>query len=162
MASRKLTDARIKGNGIEVELEISENGWPPEIDEVRRRILSFECIIPPKQIAKKYLPVDLLNVQLRKIPGAKEDKWFTGEAGPNTDSCYVGVDAIRRHVKNLEAAYRLATYAKDWKVKGGMSESRLEERLADNVFEDWKRLSDHSNYLWTADGSFPPRQLCTR
>ncbi len=51
MASRKLTDARIKGNGIEVELEISENGWPPEIDEVRRRILSFECIIPPKQVS---------------------------------------------------------------------------------------------------------------
>ncbi|KAL4733868.1 hypothetical protein BDV11DRAFT_199312 [Aspergillus similis] len=48
MASRKLTDATLKSNGIEVELEISEDGWPPEIDEVRRRLLSFERIIPPK------------------------------------------------------------------------------------------------------------------
>jgi hypothetical protein len=49
-ATKKLTLETLRRNGIIIEMEISEDGWPEDIAQVKDRILSFDCIIPPKEV----------------------------------------------------------------------------------------------------------------
>jgi hypothetical protein len=49
-ATTKLSPETLRRNGIIIEMEISEDDWPEDIAQTRDRILSFDCIIPPKEV----------------------------------------------------------------------------------------------------------------
>jgi deoxycytidine triphosphate deaminase len=48
--TKKLSRETLRRNGIVIETKVSEVGWPGEIAQIRDRILSFDCIIPPEQV----------------------------------------------------------------------------------------------------------------
>jgi hypothetical protein len=48
--ARKLSPKTLRRNGIDIDMEISEDNWPDEIAQIRDRILSFDRIIPPKMV----------------------------------------------------------------------------------------------------------------
>ncbi|GIC93459.1 uncharacterized protein Aud_009947 [Aspergillus udagawae] len=150
--TRKLSPETLRRNGIVIEEDISENGWPDEIARIRDRILSFDCIIPPEQVelyalykfAQNRLEPHLLKSIYKELPQAKQDGWFNGEMACNEESVLGQKEAKERHLENLKAAYNLYEHAVDLERKGGM-ESKLGDKLADYVFKEWKKHADETS-----------------
>ncbi|GFF33389.1 hypothetical protein IFM46972_03875 [Aspergillus udagawae] len=145
--TRKLSPETLRRNGIVIEEDISENGWPDEIARIRDRILSFDCIIPPEQFAQNRLEPHLLKSIYKELPQAKQDGWFNGEMACNEESVLGQKEAKERHLENLKAAYNLVQFPSrkklDLERKGGM-ESKLGDKLADYVFKEWKKHADET------------------
>ncbi|GFF73922.1 hypothetical protein IFM53868_01193 [Aspergillus udagawae] len=142
--TRKLSPETLRRNGIVIEMDISEDNWPGEIAQIRDRILSFDCIIPPEQHARNGLEPHLLKSIYKKLPQAKRDGWFKGEMACNKESLLGQTEAKERHLENLKAAFILSEHAVDWEHKGGMHEDSLGDKLADYVFKEWKEHADET------------------
>ncbi|KAF4172007.1 hypothetical protein CNMCM8927_001608 [Aspergillus lentulus] len=144
-ATKKLSRETLRRNGIIIEMEISEDDWPKDIAQVKDRILSFDCIIPPKAVARESLEPHVLTKLYKQLPQAKRDRWFKGEMACNRECLPGQNEAKNRHLENLTTAYTLYEHAVDWTHKGGMHEGKLGDKLADYVFEEWKKHADETS-----------------
>ncbi|GIJ91454.1 hypothetical protein Asppvi_010419 [Aspergillus pseudoviridinutans] len=125
--ARKLSRETLQRNGIVIEMEISEDGWPDGIAQIRDRILSFDRIIPPKKVEFTLCTSELDEYDYT----TSEDEDYEPESSEEEDDSSDGSDGTKGSLEDDEdldsESYKELTPSRGYRHKEGVDVTGAED-----------------------------------